>query len=96
MPALQVRDFPEELYEELRLCAKREQRSISQQTIVAVRQYLSLQESSGRPALERTASVDDLERRRKVIERIKSRPAFIVPEGFPSPEEIIREMRDSR
>ena len=36
MPALQVRDFPEDLYEELRAAAVRNHRSIAQQTIAYV------------------------------------------------------------
>lgn len=40
MPALQVRDFPPELYEKLRESAARDHRSIAQQTIVAVNAYL--------------------------------------------------------
>lgn len=40
MPVLQVRDFPEELYERLRLCAEANRRSIAQQTVVAVEQML--------------------------------------------------------
>ena len=40
MPALQVKDFPEELYDELRACATAEDRSISQQTIHVLREYL--------------------------------------------------------
>ena len=33
MPALQVRDFPDDLYAELKNCAAEEDRSISQQTV---------------------------------------------------------------
>ncbi len=40
MPALQVRDFPDDIYEELRRCAEEDRRSIAQQTIVAVEDYL--------------------------------------------------------
>ena len=36
MPALQVRDFPQELYDELRDYAERNHRSIAQQTIACV------------------------------------------------------------
>lgn len=31
MPALQVKDFPSDLYEDLRACASRQDRSLSQQ-----------------------------------------------------------------
>lgn len=40
MPALQVRDFPEELYEELRAYAEENHRSIAQQTIACVENEL--------------------------------------------------------
>lgn len=40
MPALQVRDFPDGLYAQLKECADREHRSIAQQTIVAVEEML--------------------------------------------------------
>lgn len=36
MPALQVRDFPQDLYDELRAYAERNHRSIAQQTIACV------------------------------------------------------------
>ena len=41
MPALQVRDFPEDLYEKLKEVAAREHRSVAQQTIVAVEAMVS-------------------------------------------------------
>lgn len=41
MPALQVRDFPEDLYEDLRARARENHRSITQETIIAVKQYLT-------------------------------------------------------
>ena len=40
MPALQVRDFPDDLYAELKRCAAEEDRSISQQTVHILREYL--------------------------------------------------------
>ena len=41
MPALQVRDFPDELYVELKACAEREHRSVAQQMIVAAEEMLA-------------------------------------------------------
>lgn len=41
MPALQVRDFPDELYEQLKTYAASQHRSVAQQTIVAVEQMLA-------------------------------------------------------
>ena len=42
MPALQVRDFPEELYEELKDCAEQEHRSIAQQVTFILSRYLRI------------------------------------------------------
>lgn len=44
MPPLQVKDCPEDVYERLRACAKRENRSISQQTLTMIEYYLSIYE----------------------------------------------------
>lgn len=41
MPALQVRDFPEELYERLKECAASQHRSVAQQTIIAVERMVA-------------------------------------------------------
>lgn len=46
MPALQVRDFPDELYEQLKAYAASQHRSVAQQTIVAVEQMLAHPEAS--------------------------------------------------
>lgn len=46
MPALQVRDFPDELYVQLKECADNEHRSIAQQTIVAVEEMLRARASA--------------------------------------------------
>lgn len=46
MPALQVREFPDDIYEELKAAAAREHRSIAQQTIICVERFL--QEASAR------------------------------------------------
>ena len=40
MPALQVRDFPDDLYERLKACAALEHRSVAQQAIIAVERML--------------------------------------------------------
>lgn len=47
MPALQVREFPEDLYDRLRASAERGRRSIAQQTIVAVEQMLAREAATG-------------------------------------------------
>ena len=51
MPALQVRELPEDLYEALRECASNEDRSISQQTIHILRDYLRAYRASSGPVV---------------------------------------------
>jgi hypothetical protein len=46
VPLLQVRDFPPDLYETLRLVAEQERRSIAQQTIVTLRSALCSDEAN--------------------------------------------------
>ena len=50
MPALQVRDFPDELYERLKVAAVRDHRSIAQQTIALVEEGIRRAEASEAPA----------------------------------------------
>ena len=47
MPALQVRDFPDDLYERLKEYAADQHRSVAQQTIVAVEQMLARADEPG-------------------------------------------------
>ena len=96
MPALQVRNFPEELYSELRECAQRENRSIAQQTIVAVHSYLFGPTASEKKSIQEREDQQRMTERKALFERISSLPRFEVPEDFPTPEELIREDRDSR
>ena len=57
MPLLQVRNFPEDIYEEISIEAKRQHRTIAQQTIVLIKKGLK-------------KKLSNLERRRLVLERI--------------------------
>ncbi|MDR0499944.1 MAG: hypothetical protein LBG97_01670 [Coriobacteriales bacterium] len=120
MPALQVRDFPQELYSSLRERAKQEHRSISQQTIIAVREHLSNgcaqrsnvpknskfgnattidYESTFRREAEneqRTAQDERAEKLRMAFATIDALPKINIPDDFPTPTQIVREMRDER
>ena len=86
MGYLQVRDFPEELHEELRLLAKKEHRSVSQQTVIAIREHVALaadratkNQVSWNDALSKRRSEENcLERRRKVFERIAATPKPLI------------------
>ena len=94
MPALQVRDFPEDLYEKLKEVAQQEHRSIAQQTIVAVKSYVEV--GNWGISQREQERLDTLARRKALFDRIDALPPFEVPDDFPTPQEIIREMRDGR
>ena len=66
MPALQVRDFPDELYEKLRLFAAANHRSISQQTISCVESSLSQYEQSS--DIDIPPNVKDASRRARAVD----------------------------
>jgi hypothetical protein len=80
MPLLQVRDCPKEIYETISQVAQIENRSISQQTIVLLKNALNLTK-------ERKS------RRIYVLQRIKNLNLKNV-ETFPDPALLIREDRD--
>ena len=68
MPALQVKDCPTFVYEKLRECAFRENRSISQQALTIIESYLGLREEALPANISNPGS--SLLTRRKVSERI--------------------------
>mgnify|MGYP006282257165 CR=1 FL=1 len=80
MPLLQVRDFPDDLYETLSRAAQHDNRSIAQETVVLIKQALGQRE--GRSA-----------RRKAVVEEIKSL-SIENSDSFPAPAGLIREDRD--
>ncbi|WP_165253888.1 argininosuccinate lyase [Adlercreutzia sp. ZJ304] len=97
MPALQVRDFPADLYEDLKKCAAREHRSMAQQTIKAVEEMLNRRKFSVfSSAKKKTFDVEtDAER----IRRIEKRKALFaeieelskkLPKDLPDAAEINR------
>lgn len=111
MPALQVKDFPDDLYEELRECAAQECRSVSQQTIYGLREFLRMHKAyqSVKNALWAAPYITDLledeeeqkrleraKKRRELRERIREQEPANIPDDFPSATEIIQEMREER
>jgi hypothetical protein len=60
MPLLQVRDFPEDIYEEITFEAHRQNRTIAQQTIILIRKGLG-------------EEISNKERRKRAVERTFSR-----------------------
>lgn len=109
MPALQVRDFPEDLYEQLKECAVREHRSIAQQTVAfveqGIRQYQGDYYWDGQ-TLHRPPQVLDfdteekrkarIEKRRALFAELDKLPRIEVPDDFPDTVELIHQMREER
>ncbi|MCL2652286.1 MAG: hypothetical protein FWD63_00635 [Propionibacteriaceae bacterium] len=80
MTLLQVRDFPQDLYEDIGRIAEFERRSIAQQTVVLLRDAV-------KPPLS------DKERRKRIMAEARKRAASLPPVSIP-PEVLIREDRD--
>ena len=80
MPLLQVKDFPEDIYEEITFAAHRQNRTIAQQTVILIKKGLA-------------EEWPDKERRKLAIERTFARD---VPQGAKSMNHLkfIREDRD--
>jgi hypothetical protein len=80
MPLLQVRNFPADIYEEISFEAKRQNRTISQQTIVLIKKGLG-------------EEVSLKEQRRRLLDEIME---MDVPEAAKAidPVKLIREDRD--
>lgn len=111
MPALQVKDFPDDLYEELRECAAQECRSVSQQTIYGLREFLRIHKAyqSVKNALwaapyltdlledkERQERQERAKRRCELLKQIRELGPANIPSDFPDPAELIREMHEER
>jgi NAD(P)H-hydrate repair Nnr-like enzyme with NAD(P)H-hydrate dehydratase domain len=69
MPLLQVRNFPEDIYEKIKREAKRENRTITQQTVVLIKRGLGEKDSSRERmmrALEKTKNMVVSEEAKKI------------------------------
>ncbi len=64
MPALQVKECPDDVYERLRVCAANENRSIAQQTLTIIQGYLD--------ALDERATADNVGRGRACAPMVAS------------------------
>jgi len=84
MPLLQVRDFPKEIYEMLKIKAEQERRTIAQQTVVLLKNGLEEKESEE----IRT----NKERRRKILERINNREVPQAARDF----DVVKAVREDR
>jgi antitoxin FitA len=79
MPTLQVRDLPEEIYAKLTYLAEKERRSLSQETIVLLKEGI-------------IAKLEDATRRKKLLEA--DCPLNFEGANLPDPVALIREDRE--
>lgn len=98
MPALQIRELSQGTYDALKLRAEREHRSMAQQATVAIEEHLRLVPpvSEPRRLTEEEERQARIAKRKALFAEIDAMPKIELPEDFPSPAEIIRELRDSR
>lgn len=98
MPALQVRDFPDELYSELKSYAAANHRSIAQQTIACVEEVLSRIDQV--PLTQTSPEESDIEVSAQIAEaahRARSVDPFVWKRGLGrEPEEVIAARRKKR
>ena len=101
MPALQVRDLPADVYEELKVSAESDCRSVSQQTVFILREYLAFRRKFGNRVflgaaeLVQVPQVDNRERRRIEYERLRQIPVTKHPDSV-SAADLLREIREER
>jgi plasmid stability protein len=79
MPTLQVRNLPEDVYEQLRYLAGKEHRSLAQETIVLLQEGIETR-------------LGNREHRRKLLE--KKNPLSIDSRKLPDPATLVREDRE--
>lgn len=105
MPALQVKDFPPDVYDDLRECANREDRSISQQTVHILKRYLALYKEAARTSANpdrvvfganEDAALARRRQREEVLQRIAELPPLPLPPGYDSVADLVREGREER
>lgn len=112
MPALQVKDCPQGVIDQLRLCAANEDRSMAQQTVHILKRYLRLYQENRRaddpeaaifaqePEDEKAKTERErqarIKEREELFAKIRAQKPIIIPEDFPSAVEIIRQGREER
>lgn len=94
MAALQVRDFPAELYEELRAYATMNHRSMAQQTIAAVDQMIH--GGDGRPVtVSAGVGTSRMSKREEILQRAQMRRQGRAG-VLPYPQDMLRAAREER
>lgn len=108
MPALQVKDCPQDVYDALRMCAMHENRSISQQALTILEGYLGIRSGNPRRRSRQDITwsaraphwepaekdIDYVEKRKRLFEEINSRPPILESETVPGTVELLRQVRE--
>ena len=105
MPALQIKDCPTEVYERLRTCAHEENRSISQQALTAIEDFLDMRDGLKAPSearmrtfgpssLRQVDDTDYLTRRLDVFARINKLRPIPVTEDAPTAADVLSQIRE--
>jgi plasmid stability protein len=76
MPALQVRDLPEDIYVQIGYLAEKEHRSLAQETVVILKEGI-------------VSKLGDRERRRKLLS--VERPLDVNGNDLPDPNALVRD-----
>lgn len=77
MPALQIRDLPEDVYEQIKQLSEKEHRSLSSQALVLLKKALALTEN---PRDRRSVLVETIEKQHDEWRRDLPEPADLIAE----------------
>jgi plasmid stability protein len=79
LPTLHIRNVPQSVYDVLKRRAERNGRSLNMEVIEALEEFVQRERRS-----------------RSVLRRLEaSRAQFVLPDDAPTPEDVIRELRDA-
>lgn len=100
MPALQVKDCPADVYDSLKRCAARENRSISQQALTILEEHLGFRGIARNERSQSTRSdaqkkQERIERRKRLFESLDELPVIPISEDSPSSVDILAEIRET-
>lgn len=97
MPALQVKDCPAMVYDRLRECAAHENRSISQQALTIIQEYLGLRESAASPNASEprvaSSAEERMAHRRMAFQRIEELRPLPITDASPGSAELLDAVR---
>ena len=101
MPALQIKECPQEVYDQLKVCAMDEDRTISGEMLAIIKWYLAMREQGactyGTVPIayaQASSAADAAAPRRAAFERIAALPAFVPAGDGLTTVDLLRESRE--